>query len=368
MALEKADLKQLMFQSARIGRDAVLEFNKEQFTSKELNDTLRSELNELAGDFNSYRRNKNLLFELLQETVDEVLPKKVYDALDEFAEIKTVAHGDKAYFTKREGELRGRNFVTRVAHAGVYETFKLDRSTIDVGTEAHGAAVEISLEEFLEGRIDFAELLDIVTEGFERAVYEEILKQMLALNSNTILPENNLISANGWDPRGFHALLGIARAYAEPTIFTTYMFAADMIPHMHAITEGQKEEIQNKGYIGQYMGAKIVILPTSFYDNSNDASQVTFPSGMAFIMPTGQEKPVKLVFEGETLTQEFQNRDWSKEIQMYKKFGAALFANPGICIYENTSLNEWPKVQGPIFVPAEGEVKGEATYQYTRLV
>lgn len=368
MALEKKDLKQLMFQAANIERGAVLEFQNEKFTSEDLNKALRSELNELAGDFNAYRRNKNLIFELLQETIDEVLPKKVYDALDQFAEIKTVAHGDKAYFTKREGELRGRNFVTRVAHAGVYETFKLDRSTIDVGTEAHGAAVEISLEEFLEGRIDFVELLDIVTEGFERAVYDEILKQMLALNSNTILPANNLISAAGWDPRGFHALLGIARAYAEPTIFTTYMFAADMIPHMHAITDGQKEEIQSKGYIGQYMGAKIVILPTSFFDNSNEADQVTFPAGMAFIMPTGQEKPVKLVFEGETLTQEFQNRDWSKEIQMYKKFGAALFANPGICIYENTSLNQWPEVRGPIFVEKTGEVQAEDTYRYARLV
>lgn len=368
MPLDQKELKQLMFQAAKLDKGAVLTFNNESFTDKEINEALRSELNTLVGDFNSYRRNKHILFELIQETVDEVLPKKVYDALDQFAEIKTVGHGDKAYFTKREGALRGRNFVTRVGNAGVYETFKLDRSTIDVSTEAHGAAVEISLEEFLEGRIDFTELIDIVTEGFEKAVYTEILKQMMALNSNTVLPANNLISAAGWDPRGFHSLLGIARAYDEPTIFTTYMFAADMIPHMNAITDGQKEEIQNKGYIGQYMGAKIVILPTSFFDDSNEADQVTMPAGMAFIMPTGQDKPVKLVFEGDTLTQEFENRDWSKEIQMYKKFGAALFATPGICVYENTALNAWPEVRGPIFVEGEGEVEADATYRYARLV
>lgn len=368
MLLPKEELKALVSGVLETQDGAVLEFNNEKFTKDQLEKTLHTQLRELAGDYNSYRRNKHLIFELLQEGVDEVLPKKVFDALDSFTEIKTVAHGDKAYFTKREGALRGRNFVTRVANAGVYETFKLDRSTVDVSTEAHGAAVEISLEEYLEGRIDFPELLDIVTEGYEIAVYKEILKQLVSLKSNTVIPSNNIISANGWDPRGFHALLGIARSYDEPTIFTTYMFAADMIPHMNVITEGQKEEVQNKGYIGQYMGAKIVILPTSFYTTGNEAEDVTFPAGMALIMPTGQEKPVKLVFEGETLTQEFQNRDWSKEIQMYKKFGTALFANPGICIYENTALSQWPAVQGPIFVPAEGEVKAEATYRYGRLV
>lgn len=369
MALTKEALKLLMFKVAGAkDRTAKLEFSNQEFSAKEANDTLRAELKELAKDHNSYQRNKLTIFELLQETIDEVLPKKVYDALDNFAEIRTVKNGDKQYFTKREGELRGRNFVTRVAHAGVYETFKLDRSTYDVGTEAHGAAVEIGIEEFLEGRADFAELIDIVTEGFEKAVYLEILRHMLALKSSVVLPANNIRSANGWDPRGFHSLLGIARAYAEPTIFCSYMFAAEMIPHMTDKTEAQKNEIQSKGYIGSYMGAKIVILPTSFFDNSNTADQLTLPAGIAFIMPTGQEKPVKLVFEGETLTQEFANRDWSKEIQMYKKFGAALLANPGICIYENTSLNAWPKVDGPIFVDKTGEVQAAETFSYSRLV
>jgi len=368
MALKYESLKLLAAKTAGVKRGQTLEFSNQEFSADEANSLLRKELKELTSSPRAYRHNKNLVFDLIEETVDEVLPKKVYDALDQFVEIRTVANGDKVFFTKREGELRGRNFVTRVAHAGVYETFKLDRSTYDVGTEAHGAAVEIGIEEFLEGRADFAELIDIVTEGFEKAVYLEILRHMLALKSTTVLPANNIRSANGWDPRGFHALLGIARAYAEPTIFCSYMFAAEMIPHMTDKTEAQKNEIQSKGYIGSYMGAKIVVLPTSFFDNSNTAEQLTLPAGIAFIMPTGQEKPVKLVFEGETLTQEFQNRDWSKEIQMYKKFGAALLANPGICIYENTSLNAWPAVQGPIFVPAEGEVAADATYKYTRLV
>lgn len=367
--MDKKDLKQLMLQAATMKPGAVLNFQNEEFTTSQVNEALRLEFQKLAGTYNDYRRNKLTIFELIQEVVDEVLPKRVYDALDQFVDVSHVKNGEKKYFTKREGALRGRNFVTRAAHAGVYEVFKLDRSSFEVKTEAHGAAVQISIEEFLEGRIDFAELLEIIEEGYELAMYKEIVRQMIALNDNTILPANNIISANGWDPRGFHALLGIARAYAEPTIFCSYMFAADMIPHMHAITDRQKEEIQSKGYIGSYMGAKVVILPTSFFDATNEGgANLTLPAGLAFIMPTGQEKPVKVVFEGDTVVEEFGNRDFSKEIQMYKKFGAALFANPGICIYENESLAQWPAVSGPIFVPASGEVEAAETYQYNRLV
>lgn len=35
----------------------------------------------------------------------------------------------------------------------------------------------------------------------------------------------------------------------------------------------------------------------------------------------------------------FENRDWSTEIQTYQKVGIATYlVNPGICVYENTSL------------------------------
>lgn len=367
--MEKKDLKQLLLRAATVKPGAVLEFQDVKFSAEEIHSAVKEELQKLGGTYNQFQRNKLTIFELIQETVDEVLPKRVFDSLDQFVDVYNLKNGQKKYFTKREGYQRGRNFVTRVSHAGVYEVFKLDRSSFEISTEAHGAAVQISVEEVLEGRIDFGELMDLITDGFEISMYKEIARQMLSLKSNTILPKNNLMTANGWDPRGFHSLLGIARAYAEPTIFCSYMFAADMIPHMHAITDRQKEEIQSKGYIGTYMGAKVVILPTSFYETSNEGGEnLTFPPGLAFIIPTGMVKPIKVVFEGDMVIREFENRDFSSEIQMYKKYGAALFANPGICIYENTSLNTWPAVKGPIFVPAEGEVTADATYKYTRLV
>lgn len=362
--LGNKELKTLMTKAATISDGQTLSFNKVDYTKTELNYALRSELSELAGTFKQYKKNKELIFELMEEVVDDVLPERVFDSLNQFVEIKNGKEGDKFTFHRRMGNIRGRNFVTQVAHAGLYEVFKLDREVFDMPTTAYGSAVMISLEEFLEGRVDFAELIQIITEGYEETIYREILRNMVALNSQSILPSNNIRKTNGWDPVGFGSLLGITRSYGAPTIFCSYMFASAMIPHSGMATDGQKQELVDKGFIGRHLGANIVVLPHSFYDTSNTAKAVTIPAGLAWILPTGKEKPIKMAFEGQTQTKEVDNDDWSREIHFYKKMGFMLVSNPGICIYENTSLNEWPAVSGPII----SFQKGEQTATFTRLV
>ena len=44
-------------------------FNGQSLSYEALNDTLRNELNELAGTYALYRENKNLIFSLIEETL-----------------------------------------------------------------------------------------------------------------------------------------------------------------------------------------------------------------------------------------------------------------------------------------------------------
>lgn len=365
MKLTKNEIRSLMLKTASIKNGETIDFQDDTFSSVELNQALRDQMNELMADGgHRFTANRELAFSLLAEVVDDLLPKRVFDSMNQFAEIKQVANGDKVVFTKRKGRVRGRNFITQVAHAGLYEVFRLDREVIDMPTTAYGSAVGFDLEEFLEGRIDFPELIACITEGYEEIIYKEILRHMVALNSNTILPANNLVSVNGWAPRKFAALLGISSAYAKPTIFTSYVFASEMIPEASLATSQQKEEYARNGFIGNYKGANIVVLPHSFYNDTNEADAVTLPLGMAWILPDVEGKPVKIAFEGSMQTKEIDNDDWSKEMHFYKKMGVMLMGNPAICIYENTSLNNWPVVEGPIVK----EVDGEVTPTYVRQV
>jgi hypothetical protein len=376
MALNKEQLKELMITVAEADKEAPVAYSygERKFTYDQLNDALRAELKELVGDYASYRKNKNVLFELIEEVVELVLPKNVYDNMKEFAEIKTFAHGDKPYFKRRQSALRGRTFVTRAGAAGVYEAFKMDAEVVNVTTEVFGGAAQIGLEEFLEGTVDFAQLMDIINVGLEIAVYKEVMRNMVALATNGIanyagtisnkLPENNIIDVAGWAPVEFNALLGVTRAYGEPTIFCSQMFALNIKPDAYWVSDTDRAELRDNGYIGRYNGARIVVLPQSFFDVTNNSSALVVPAGYAWIIPAGPDKPVKVAFEGEAVVEEFQNRDWSKEIQVFKKFGVTIITNAGITVYHNSALDSWPSVEGPIFVPESGT----AEYTYTYIV
>ena len=337
MSLERNELKQLMLAVAKADKNAPVaySFGEKQYDYNALNDTLREELKELAGTYSLYRENKNTIFALIEETIDEILPKKVMEQYSMFAEVRTFAQGDRPVFNKKEGRRRAKQFVTRVGLAGIYEVFKLDKSTFEVPTSAFGGAAQIGFEEFLDGKVDFAEVTEIIMEGLDEVVYEEIAKALIGGIKQ--LPQANKVVHSGFDEAEMDKLIAVARAYGEPAIYCTYELAAKILPVSDWVSNDMKNERNAQGYISQYKGNRIVILPQSFTDETN-ATKVIDPS-YAWIIPTGgNDKPVKIAFEGQTIVDEYTNYDRSREIQVYKKLGVVAMMTNNICVYEDSSL------------------------------
>ena len=310
-------------------------YNNETFTYEQLNKTLRKEMNEIAGSYQLYRENKNVLFSLIEQTLDDYLPKKVLEQYGQFADVKTFAQGDKPVFRHRTGKARAKQFITKVGLAGIYEVFKLSSETFEIQTTAVGGAAQIGLEEFLDGRVDFAELTQIIMDGMDELVYREIAKALIGAIDK--LPSANKGAGAGFDEPVFDRLLATASAYGTPTIYCTYEFAVKMIPEATWISEAMKNERWTQGYFTRYKGYPVVILPQSFEDETN-ATKVIDP-GYAWIIPAGTDgKPVKVAFEGNTIVDEFKNADRSREIQVYKKVGIGVMMTNTIGSYKDTEL------------------------------
>ena len=343
MALNKIELVDLAKKVAKANPSAPVSYsyNGENYSYEALNETLRQELNEYAGSYSLYRENKNLIFAVIEEVLDDILPKKVTEAYDQFAEVKTFKQGDRPIFRRKtnSAKTRAKQFVTRVGLAGVYEVFKLGNAeeSFEVPTSAIGGAAQIGFEEFLDGRVDFAEIISVVMEGMDELVYKEMGEALKA--SINQLPPANRVAVAGFDEAAFDKLLVIASAYGEPTIYCTYEFAVKMIPQeAWRYTEAMKDELWRTGRLATYKGKKVVILPQGFEDETN-STKVIDP-GYAWIIPTGADsKPIKVAFEGQTLVREVDsNADWSKEIQVYKKVGVMAMLANNICSYVDTSL------------------------------
>lgn len=315
-------------------------FGEEKFSYSDLNETLRTELRELAGTYALYRENKNVVFELIEETINDILPVKVLEQYGQFAEIKTFAQGDKPVFKQKitsAARRRAKQFITKVGLAGVYEVFKLDGKEYEVQTTAFGGAAQISIEEFLDGRVDFADVLDIVMEGLDESIYLEIEKALIGAADS--LTTANKVTETQFKEDKMDKLIAIADSYGRSSIYCTYEFAATMVPSEGWISDDMKDQKWNNGYLANYKGHNVIVLNQSYTDETN-TTKVIDPS-YAWIIPTGSsEKPVKIAFEGTTLVDERSNADWSKDIQVYKKLGVGALITNNICVYKNSSLTK----------------------------
>lgn len=339
--LDKENLVQLMkaVTNANTGAVSTYSYNGKTLNYEDLEGTLRQEFKELAGSHALYRENKNTIFSLIETWLDDVLPKRVTERYMDFAETKVFAQGDKPIFRRRlNANSRAKQFITRVGLAGVYEAFKLSRAeeAFEVRTSAIGGAAQIGFEEWLDGRVDFSELLQVILDGMDELIYREIGESLKA--SIGQLPQANRVAAAGFDEKAFDKLLTIAAAYGTPVIYCTYEFAVNMIPkEAWRYTEEMKSELWNTGRLAKYKQYQVVILEQGFEDGTN-TTKVIDP-GYAWIIPSGaNNKPVKIAIEGDTLVDEFKGYDRSREIQVYKKVGVATMMTNNICVYGDTSL------------------------------
>lgn len=327
-----------------------------KFSTQDVKESLRNELHSLAYDYNSYRRNKLDIFEIMQEAYDEILPEYVEGFMSAFADIKTVENGQRATFVVKKGRQRAKQFITQVGLSGVYESFRLDKDTLELSGHAIGGAAYIDFERYICGDEDISESAEILLEGIQEAIMGEIQKALIKAANAEDRPKKNYYVGAGFDADEMGNLCAIARSYGGgATIFATPEFIASMGPDAIGMpiygpkdTAGNGyatpvyspkdiDDIARTGYITTFRGNPIVQIPQSYTDETNEVTQIN--PGFAYIFPTGGEKIVKVVFEGPTQVDDWQHRDRSFEIEAYKKVGVAILTHHNWCIYENTDLS-----------------------------
>ena len=327
-----AELKELALHSARGTAP-------ETYAAGTVDEALRGELAAMCSSINNFMRNRYDIYDIIITVADEVVPAKTYDVLGQFAEIKSVPQGQKALFRVNGlGRNRAKKFLTQVGLSGLYETFRLDSSTFELGGKAIGGAASIDFERFLDGADNMADLMDIITEGLTDAVFGEVQKALVAAFS--VMPDTNKSTNSTFIPKEMLRIVNVVKAYGgNAVIFATPEFVGEMGPDAIAPNTYHDDDIDaihKTGRIKIFRGTPIVEIPQSFVDEHNVQTWIN-PQN-AYILPTGKEKVVKIVFEGNTQVWDLKNPDNSMEIHTYKKIGTAIMTYHNWGIYQNTGI------------------------------
>lgn len=318
------------------------------YSATNVNDALRGELAAMCGSINNFMRNRYDIYDIIITTADEIVPNKVISTMGMFAEVRQVPQGQKALFKRGGlGRNRAKKFLTQVGLSGVYETFRLDNETFELGAYAVGGAATIDFERFLDGAESMADLMDIITEGLTDAVFGEVQKALIAAKDAVGRPDANKVISDKFEGDKMFKLVSVVKAYGgSAVIFATPEFVGEMGPDAivpvsvagsQAVYHPEDiDAIHRTGYVTVFRGTPIVQIPQSFVDENNDKTWIN--PQYAYVLPAGKEKVVKIVLEGNTQVYDWTNKDQSMEIHTYKKMGAAILTHHNWGIYQNTSI------------------------------
>ncbi len=344
-----------MLMNGVFGRAVPAEFAAENYDYEAaLRDELAKLMTKDGVHFNRhvFNRNKEDVFELLEENLQEVLPQNVKSALDMFVEVKNYAQGQRPEFRVVRGKIRGKQFVTRATESGNYETFRLDRDRFDLYIQAIGGAGYVDFERYLDGLESMTDIYEVIQEGIVDRLFEMVQGCLLNSWNAAGRPARNKVATNQFNPTAMKKLCNTVAPYGSPVIYCTPEFAAEMvnaIVYSNAnpswvggkISDQDMIDIRERGYIGKFQGVPVVVMPQSWTDETN--TKLQFNPAFAYVLPAGKEKIIKMAFEGSPYFREWDDHegDNSFTLQGYVKVGVGLFTTPNYWgIYYNAALSQ----------------------------
>lgn len=296
----------------------------------------------------SLNRHKNEIFEVINEVVDEVLPKKLEDRVSDFAEIRQIGRNEEAMFTVKSTLASRRRLakgIQKGARGGIYKARRLDDAQFKVRTMTETVGYMVTLEEILTGQRTIKELIDVLADAWTEKIYFEVFTALATAASsapgiNQVTGTNTII-----DNANLDKIIAIVAAYGQPKILGFRQHLSLLGNNYITNTAGRTatgedaSDIRNKGYVGVYKGVDVIELPNYILSQGSTKAEWLFNENLLFVLPVN-EKPVKIVLQGESYTAEVSQPHGGMEFHQHRLMGIGVLFYDHIASYQLESIWE----------------------------
>ena len=285
------------------------------------------------------RARQDEVFALVEETIEELLPKAIEDVVGGFVEVKTFARDAEPIFkTEKVGKSRARMSIVEGARGGIYRARRLDNRNFQVDVKVETVGAFVTLEEILLGKVSLAELMANITNGFVERIY---VKSVQALRTaKTLAPRANLVDVTSetFDEAAMDKMIRIASAYGTPVIMGFRSAIAKINngagwTQTPNISNKDAEDIRSRGFVNMYKGVPVVELPNYLVDETN--AEYVFNEGDIFVLPT-EARPIKVAMKGDLHMEEVKHASGSMEQSAHRLVGVGLYLANNVCVYTDT--------------------------------
>lgn len=281
-------------------------------------------------------------FSIIEEVIDELLPAELENIMGQWAEIKSFARDEEVKFEiPNLGKKRALLSIVPGARGGLYKARRLDGRNMFLSTKVYTAAVYVTLEDILLGRVTLAELMDNILKGITYQVYVEVVNALRTIY--TLVPAANKYSASSLEVDKFDSIVRVVSQYGNPTIVCFESFANKFMnvvgtpsAYNPNVPYADLDDIRNYGRVQMYKGRPIVVVPNFITDETTNATWA-FSEADCFILPSGY-KPVRVGMQGDGYIASVQIPSGGEEEHYHKIMGVGLVLVNNCGIYHDTTI------------------------------
>ena len=268
----------------------------EKYSTREANDVLRKAILEAMDaqewDVYKFQENKYKVFRILSETITVGVTQKVIDRYQAWTEIKDVELGNISEFKVLNGDLFKVGYVSdgnnNLRRQRLVDG-KLAMTSFPMGIKIYKEAIL-----FLTGKIDWDALIERVVMSLDNEIANIIVRQIEAAYNG--LDAKFVQSGTFSDDKLLDMIqLVEAKTGAKATIYGSKKALRKIRPEAAYISNSDKEDMRNNGFVSVWNGTKVVEIPQTL----NPDNTFALADDMLFVLPEGENKLVKLAFEGD---------------------------------------------------------------------
>lgn len=318
----------------------------EKYSVPQSQDALRNALIEANGGSTKldYKKIRDGECKGLFTLVEEILRQTVVEGLqgDEFfnamVDFRNLAEGDQNLFLVEDRNLfvvaeaaDGTQGIRRQRLGGVNET--------SIPTSLKVVRIYEELNRVLSGRVDFNEMINKVAESFRQKLLNDIYGLWAGATAADLGGVAYFPTAGSYDEDDLLDVIAHVEAAAggkTATIIGTKKALRNLKESIQS--DGAKEELHGMGYYGTFYGTPCVAIPQRHQVGSTD---FVMDDDVITII-AGDDKPIKVVYEGESIMlmgDPMTNADFTQEYFYGEKYGLGIVlagGNAGIGRYEMT--------------------------------
>lgn len=273
-------------------------------------------------DFRAIRDGKcNGLFSIVEEIINKVVMEGLPEScpLFDYVEWRNLKEGDTNVFELRDN---GVFIVSDIAQGtqGLRRQRITGGEEITVKTQLKGVKIYEELRRILAGRVDFNELIDKVSEAFQKKISNDVYEAIVAAFDGLVAPYSNG-TAGSFDENKLTEIIDHVEATTgkKAVILGSKQAVRKITGVKGADSNSAKEDLYAMGYFGKFYTTPIMVM-----QNGHKEGTTNFILKNDLYIVAGDDKFIKGATEGETLIingDPMNNADLSQEYMVAMAYG-----------------------------------------------